>query len=57
MADPNDLFDTALAAARYLCAAGLDLTTPAGWTSAVSSYNHSDEYVAAVLSAANGYAG
>ncbi|KQY59338.1 hypothetical protein ASD11_07140 [Aeromicrobium sp. Root495] len=55
-ADVDDVDDATLAAARYLCASGADLTTPAGWTQAVHSYNHSDEYVRAVLGAANTYA-
>jgi membrane-bound lytic murein transglycosylase B len=54
--DPNDLFDASLATARYLCAAGTDLTTGSGWTAAVRSYNHSDAYVADVLRVATGYA-
>ena len=33
-----------------------DLTTPAGWSAAVHSYNHSDAYVRAVLGAADAYA-
>ena len=54
--DPNDLDDAALAAARYLCASGADLTEPAGWQAAVLSYNHDPAYVAQVLATANGYA-
>lgn len=54
--DPNDLFDAALAAARYLCAAGADLVTTRGWTGAVREYNHSEGYVRQVLVAANAYA-
>ena len=53
VADPHDLDDAALAAARYLCASGADLRTPSGWSVAVRSYNHSDAYVRAVLAAAN----
>ncbi len=56
-ADPQDLDDAALAAARYLCAAGQDLATGAGWTAAVLSYNHADAYVRAVYDAATTYAG
>lgn len=56
VADVDDVDDASLAAARYLCASGADLTTPTGWTQAVHSYNHSDEYVRAVLGAANTYA-
>ncbi|RYV49993.1 lytic murein transglycosylase, partial [Pengzhenrongella frigida] len=56
VADPNDLDDAALAAGRYLCAAGTDLTAAPAWQAAVLSYNHSHEYVAAILASANGYA-
>jgi membrane-bound lytic murein transglycosylase B len=54
--DPQDLDDAAYAAARYLCASGVDLGTGAGWTAAVLSYNHSDDYVRAVYDAATTYA-
>ncbi|WP_435746885.1 lytic murein transglycosylase [Nocardioides sp. SYSU DS0663] len=54
-ADPHDLDDAALAAARYLCADGHDLATAAGWSAAIYSYNHAREYVAAVHSAAVAY--
>lgn len=56
VADPQDIDDAALAAARYLCASGADLRTGAGWSAAVHSYNHSDAYVAAVLAAATHHA-
>lgn len=56
VADPRDLDDAALAAGRYLCADGQDLTTDGGWTAAVHSYNHDDAYVRAVVDAANAYA-
>ncbi|CAN5129377.1 hypothetical protein BH09ACT10_BH09ACT10_00920 [soil metagenome] len=54
--DPHNFFDATYAAARYLCAAGANMTTAAGWTRAVHSYNHSDTYVAGVLRRANTYA-
>lgn len=54
--DVHDIDDAALAAARYLCAAGGDLTSAAGWTAAVFAYNHSGPYVDAVRAAANQYA-
>lgn len=54
-ADPLDLDDAALAAARYLCADRHDLRTAAGWTAAIRSYNHSDDYVRAVHAAADAY--
>lgn len=56
VADPHNIFDAAYAAGRYLCASGADLTTGAGWTRAVFSYNHSDDYVRSVLARANSYA-
>jgi membrane-bound lytic murein transglycosylase B len=56
VADPQDVDDAAYAAARYLCASGGDLATAAGWTAAVLSYNHSEEYVRSVHAAAQAYA-
>ncbi|WP_229663315.1 lytic transglycosylase domain-containing protein [Microbacterium album] len=55
IADPNQIDDAALAAARYLCASG-PMTSVEGWRAAVFSYNHLDEYVDAVAAAANQYA-
>src|SRR3712207_3874924 len=55
--DPFDIQDAARATARYLCAAGGDLTTVAGQRRAVLAYNHSDSYVATVLTLAARYAG
>jgi Transglycosylase SLT domain len=55
-ADPFDLDDVAVAAGRYLCRAGGDLSTEAGRQSAVFAYNHSDDYVRLVLDLADAYA-
>jgi hypothetical protein len=55
VADPFNVNDAALAAARYLCAAGGDLRTTAGRTAAVLTYNYSNEYVARVLALAAAY--
>jgi hypothetical protein len=55
VADPQDLDDAAYSAARYLCAAGQDLRTGAGWSAAIRFYNHSDDYVRAVYDAASAY--
>lgn len=55
VADPFDIDDAAVAAGRYLCASGRAMTGD-GWRAAVLSYNHSEEYVAAVLDRANRYA-
>lgn len=54
--DPHDLDDAAAAAARYLCASGADVTTGAGWSAAVLTYNHAASYVRAVNEAAATYA-
>ncbi|GAA4750617.1 lytic transglycosylase domain-containing protein [Actinomycetospora chibensis] len=56
VADPNNIFDGALAAGRYLCAGGRDLATGPGWRAAVLSYNNSDEYGRRVYAAADSYA-
>jgi membrane-bound lytic murein transglycosylase B len=56
VADPLDIDDAAFTAARYLCADDHDLSTAAGWSAAVHSYNHDDAYVTNVLNAANAYA-
>ena len=55
-ADPFDLDDVSVAAARYLCAAGGDLRTAAGRRDAVYTYNRSEEYVLLVLDLAAEYA-
>jgi hypothetical protein len=54
--NPNNIYDSALAAARYLCAGGRNLRDPAQLAAAVFSYNHSDSYVQNVLLWAQAYA-
>lgn len=56
VADPHDIDDAAMTAARYLCADGHDLTSDAGWADAVFSYNHSQAYIDDVYAAATAYA-
>ena len=56
VADPQHVDDAALAAGRYLCASGGDLSEPEAWARAIFSYNRSDAYVRGVLDAANTYA-
>ncbi|WP_433733878.1 murein transglycosylase [Nocardia sp. CA-129566] len=51
----DNIDDAALAAGRYLCAAGGDLATARGWRQAILAYNHSTAYVNQVRSAAMGY--
>lgn len=55
-ADPQNIDDSALAAARYLCAAGGDLADPDGWIAAVHAYNPSVDYNNRVADAAAEYA-
>ncbi|MFF4354751.1 lytic murein transglycosylase [Streptomyces sp. NPDC001530] len=47
-ADPANVFDAALAAGRYLCAGGRDLSDPAGLDRAILGYNHSEAYLRTV---------
>src|SRR5581483_8712262 len=53
--DPNNVYDAALGAARYLCAAGGHLGDDASLLRAYLSYNHSDAYASNVLDGARGY--
>jgi membrane-bound lytic murein transglycosylase B len=55
-ADPQQIDDAALSAARYLCAGGRDLATAAGWWAAVLSYNNSVPYGQKVFGLADRYA-
>ncbi|MEV6909271.1 lytic transglycosylase domain-containing protein [Amycolatopsis sp. NPDC051071] len=57
LASPHNMYDAALAGARYLCAGGRDLATSGGLTSAVLSYNHSTSYLNLVLAWMNTYNG
>jgi membrane-bound lytic murein transglycosylase B len=54
-ADPNNIYDAALAAAHYLCATG-PMQTDDQMRRGFFSYNHSDAYAAIVLNYAKGYA-
>ncbi|MDG9719714.1 lytic transglycosylase domain-containing protein [Streptomyces sp. DH24] len=47
-ADPHNVFDAALAAGRYLCAGGRDLSRPADLDRAILGYNHSTAYLRTV---------
>ncbi|MFB4425263.1 lytic transglycosylase domain-containing protein [Streptomyces sp. QL37] len=48
--DPNNVYDAALAAGRYLCAGPRDLSLATDLDRAVLSYNHSTEYLRTVRS-------
>ncbi|WP_336112162.1 lytic transglycosylase domain-containing protein [Streptomyces sp. PTD9-10] len=49
-ADPNNVYDAALAAGHYLCRNDWDLSGEAGLHSAILSYNNSQDYLNLVLS-------
>jgi membrane-bound lytic murein transglycosylase B len=55
-ADPQNIFDATLAAARYLCSGGLNLRDPAGVMAAILRYNNSMPYAQNVLGWAAAYA-
>lgn len=54
--DPHDIDDAALAAGRYLCDAGGDLSTSQGWSRAVLTYNQSRAYAEKIAQTASTYA-
>lgn len=56
VADPQNLYDSSLAAARYLCSGGQDLREPLQVIAAVMRYNNSMPYVRNVLGWADAYA-
>jgi membrane-bound lytic murein transglycosylase B len=55
-ADPQNMDDAAISAARYLCATGRDLTNARGWWEAVLTYNNSVQYGRDVFSGQEAYA-
>lgn len=55
-ADPQHVDDAALAAARYLCHGGRNLTRGPDWVAAISSYNEGGDYHARVLEQASSLA-
>ncbi|MBL1076129.1 lytic murein transglycosylase [Nocardia sp. 2] len=55
VSDPNNVFDAALAAGKYLCSGGLDLRDSQQQLKAVLRYNNSMSYAAQVLSWSNAY--
>ncbi|CAM4445469.1 lytic murein transglycosylase B [Mycobacterium basiliense] len=54
--DPQNIFDSTLAAARYLCSGGLNLRDPAQVMAAILRYNNSMPYAQNVLGWAAAYA-
>ena len=55
VSDPNNIYDAALAAARYLCAVGVDVRVEEGKRRAFFAYNHHEEYVETVYANALRY--
>ena len=55
VSDPNDIDDASLAAAKYLCAGGRDLSKADAWWDAILSYNAVRPYAQKVFDAANDY--
>ncbi|NLU77162.1 transglycosylase SLT domain-containing protein [Micromonospora sp. HNM0581] len=53
--DPHNIHDAALAAGRYLCKGGRNLTIPGDWWNAILSYNDVRRYAQDVFDAANRY--
>ncbi|MEV4125985.1 lytic murein transglycosylase [Nocardia sp. NPDC049707] len=56
IADPQNLFDAALTAGRYLCDGGLNMRDLTQQTKAILRYNNSMAYVANVMAWAGSYA-
>lgn len=54
--DPQQIDAAALAAAKYLCAGGRDMSSAAGWWQGIMSYNNSVEYAQKVFGLADSYA-
>jgi membrane-bound lytic murein transglycosylase B len=55
-ASPQNIDNAAIAAGRYLCADGRDLSTGSGWWAAIYAYNHSTAYANLVYHYADAYA-
>lgn len=53
--EPQNIYDAALASARYLCTAAGSMSTEAGLDRAYFAYNHDDAYTEAVKAAAYAY--
>nr|WP_328825412.1 lytic murein transglycosylase [Tomitella gaofuii] len=55
VADPQNLYDSALTTGRYLCEGGLDLRNPGDVMTAILRYNQSTVYAGKVLGFAHDY--
>ncbi len=55
-ADPQQIDDATLAAARYLCVGGRNMSSAEGWWAGILSYNRSVSYAQKVFGLADAYA-
>jgi hypothetical protein len=55
VSSPHNVYDATVAAGKYLCSGGMDLSNPKDQATAVFRYNHSDSYVSTVLIWADAY--
>ncbi|MFI1911696.1 lytic transglycosylase domain-containing protein [Nocardia sp. NPDC020380] len=55
ISDPQNMYDAALTAGKYLCDGGLDMRNPAQQTRAILRYNNSMAYVANVMAWESAY--
>ena len=53
--DPQNIDDAVQATANYLCRAGGDMTTEAGWRAGIAAFNGADSYIRKVAAAAVSY--
>lgn len=53
--NPQNVYDSVMAAANYLCRSSTSIDTEAGWRAAISSYNSGEVYLANVAAAAVRY--
>jgi membrane-bound lytic murein transglycosylase B len=54
--DGQQIDDSTLAAAGYLCFSGGDLATAAGWDAAITAYNQAPQYIIDIAAKADEYA-
>ena len=54
--DPQNIADSAIAAANHMCRAAGEMATPEGWRAGIAAYNNATTYGGAVATAAQRYA-
>jgi len=53
--DPQNIADSAIAAANHMCRAAGEMVTPEGWRAGIAAYNAGDDYLRKVADAAQQY--